>query len=575
MLITHKDGLNIFNGDPTMIDMSPSGDATAGANSFSLESGKSFTDPATGFKITVVSVSSAGAVVDVVPGVTDNQLPSLNFTSPATSCSSPYAEVPVNGMVTLQSNATDDQGISRVIYNYNIGISTVAPYTINWDSTKHPNGWFNIYSEASDLVGNKNITQCIISLNINNAPDTIAPTAYFATPKNGGVYNGVRLPLTGVVSDNNGLMNRTVEFWKDNDTVPFYTMPVGQGYPASIPVQVTGNTISTGQHTIWMKVWDFSGNVGESEHVTFTQNTPVSGSFGVAPNASITSPTNNSTVSGTVNISTVVNPVEYWANVAASSLRFSLDSTTLSTDTTSPFSFSWNSTTVANGPHTLTAYACDTYGNCAPSKITVTVDNTGVTPPPVPPPLPPPPPSDTSAPSIPSNLSASPISTSQINLSWSPSTDNTAVAGYRIYRNGSQLTTTLNTTYSNTGLSPATTYSYTVSAYDAAGNTSSQSTQVSATTQSVVTPPPPAPVPPPVPPVPPTNKFNLGDRVHTTSKLKVRGTPTSTGKAACTQPVNALGTIVDGPTTAAGYTWWNVNYDSSCDGWSVEGWLVR
>ena len=92
--------------------------------------------------------------------------------------------------------------------------------------------------------------------------------------------------------------------------------------------------------------------------------------------------------------------------------------------------------------------------------------------------------SDTTPPSTPTNLQTTTISPNQINLSWSASTDNTVVTGYNIYRNGSILTTTTNTTYQNIGLSPSTTYSYTVSAYDQANNTSAQSLQSSATTQA-------------------------------------------------------------------------------------------
>ncbi len=95
--------------------------------------------------------------------------------------------------------------------------------------------------------------------------------------------------------------------------------------------------------------------------------------------------------------------------------------------------------------------------------------------------------SDTTAPTVPTNLSASAVSSSAINLSWSASTDAVGVAGYKIYRNGSLLTTTNSTatTYSDSGLSASTSYSYTVSAYDAAGNNSSQSSSASATTQAV------------------------------------------------------------------------------------------
>ncbi len=90
--------------------------------------------------------------------------------------------------------------------------------------------------------------------------------------------------------------------------------------------------------------------------------------------------------------------------------------------------------------------------------------------------------SDTQSPSIPTNLSATAVSSSQINLSWIASTDNVGVTGYRIYRIGTQIGTSVSNSYSNIGLIANTTYSYTVSAYDAAGNVSAQSSSASATT---------------------------------------------------------------------------------------------
>ncbi len=94
--------------------------------------------------------------------------------------------------------------------------------------------------------------------------------------------------------------------------------------------------------------------------------------------------------------------------------------------------------------------------------------------------------SDTTAPSVPVNLTASAVSESQINLTWSASADNVGITGYKVYRNGSStpIATTANTSYSDTGLSASTSYSYTVSAYDAAGNESMQSSSASATTSS-------------------------------------------------------------------------------------------
>ncbi len=83
---------------------------------------------------------------------------------------------------------------------------------------------------------------------------------------------------------------------------------------------------------------------------------------------------------------------------------------------------------------------------------------------------------DTIQPSTPTNLLATAIFKKKMNLTWNASTDNVGVTGYKIYRDGIQIADVSSTKYQNTGLSPLTTYIYAVSAYDAAGNESSQST---------------------------------------------------------------------------------------------------
>lgn len=95
-------------------------------------------------------------------------------------------------------------------------------------------------------------------------------------------------------------------------------------------------------------------------------------------------------------------------------------------------------------------------------------------------------PTETTAPTAPANLTATAISGTQINLSWAASTDNTGVAGYRIYRNGVLAGFSNSTSYSDTGLSVNKTYSYTVRAYDASENVSASSN-----TATVITPLPP------------------------------------------------------------------------------------
>ncbi len=102
--------------------------------------------------------------------------------------------------------------------------------------------------------------------------------------------------------------------------------------------------------------------------------------------------------------------------------------------------------------------------------------------------------SDTTPPSVPASLAVTTITSSSITISWAASTDNVGVAGYYVYRNGSRLVISTSsaltaTTYTDSGLTWGTTYIYTVAAYDASGNISSQSSPVTATTISDIYPP--------------------------------------------------------------------------------------
>src|SRR6266849_4211047 len=87
-------------------------------------------------------------------------------------------------------------------------------------------------------------------------------------------------------------------------------------------------------------------------------------------------------------------------------------------------------------------------------------------------------------PTVPAGLTATAISSSQINLSWTASTDNVGVTGYNVYRGGTKIGTAPGTTYQDAGLSASASYTYNVSAFDAASNTSAQSAGASATTQA-------------------------------------------------------------------------------------------
>lgn len=93
---------------------------------------------------------------------------------------------------------------------------------------------------------------------------------------------------------------------------------------------------------------------------------------------------------------------------------------------------------------------------------------------------------ETSAPSVPAGLTAASGGVTKVNLSWTAATDNIGIAGYRLYRDGAlvRVIQGAGTTFTDAGLSPSTAYTYKLAAFDAAGNTSAQSTAASATTSA-------------------------------------------------------------------------------------------
>lgn len=89
---------------------------------------------------------------------------------------------------------------------------------------------------------------------------------------------------------------------------------------------------------------------------------------------------------------------------------------------------------------------------------------------------------DTESPSAPSSLTASAITSSSVTLTWSASTDNVGVAGYRIYNGTALAGTTNGLSYTVSGLQPETSYTFTVVAFDEAGNASPPSGALNVTT---------------------------------------------------------------------------------------------
>ncbi|MGV3695874.1 reprolysin-like metallopeptidase [Flavobacterium sp.] len=288
-------------------------------------------------------------------------------------------------------------------------------------------------------VSNTNFT-----ITAGSAPDTIAPTAPNLTAS-GTTETTTNLSWSGA-TDNIAVTGYDV--YRNGALIGSTT--------SATSYAVSGLTAST-SYTFNVRAKDAAGNASaDSNTVNVTTLTPAPDT--TAPSAPTLS------ASGTTLTSTNLSWSGATDNVAVTGYDIYKDGIFLASTASTNYS--------ATGLTSSTSYAFyvqakDAAGNSSVASNTVNV--TTLTP-------------DTTAPSAPT-LSASGTTSSSTNLSWSGATDNVAVTGYDVYRNGALLgSTTTATTYAVTGLTAATTYTFNVIAKDAAGNASANSNTVSVTT---------------------------------------------------------------------------------------------
>jgi hypothetical protein len=312
--------------------------------------------------LTAVAKDTAGNTTTSA-GVTVNA--SNTVAKPTVSITAPAAGATVTGTVTVSATASSSIGIASVQFQVdgaNVGAAvTVAPYNYAWNTTTVANGNHTLTAVAKDTAGNTT-TSAGVTVNVSNTA-VAKPTVSITAPVAGATVTGT-VTVSATASSSIGIAS--VQFQVDG---------ANSGAAVTVaPYTLSWNTttLTNGNHTLTAVAKDTAGNTTTSAGVTVNVSNTVA-----KPTVSITAPVAGATVSGTITVSATAS-----SSIGIASVQFQVDGANSgAADTTAPYTLSWNTTTLANGNHTLTAVAKDTAGNTTTSAgVTVNVSNAAVTP---------------------------------------------------------------------------------------------------------------------------------------------------------------------------------------------------
>jgi hypothetical protein len=283
-------------------------------------------------------------------------------TPPTVSISTPADGSAIQGDVTVTASASDDNEVANVQLKVN-GIAvgtpdTTAPYDIPWSTTNLQNSSYTLTAVATDTSGNTT-TSSPITVTTNNPPKLV-----LTQPTSGQNISSATVTIKYIEAGD----------WLAGDGKHAHFRLDGGSTMMDLDGDndqtYTINNVPSGNHTLEFTTADGSHNeiAGSGGTVSFTSTAPDT----TPPTVSITAPAASAQVTNTVTVT-----ADAADDVAVAGVQFMLDGSALgSEDTTAPYSVSWDTTTIGNGNHTLTARARDSLNQTTSAGVTVTVQNT-------------------------------------------------------------------------------------------------------------------------------------------------------------------------------------------------------
>ncbi|MFY0522722.1 Ig-like domain-containing protein [Archangium gephyra] len=275
------------------------------------------------------------------------------ITPPSVSLTAPGGGARLFGTVMLSANASDSSGVSKVEFLLDgvqvLGSTTFTPYRYTWNSKTAASGGHTLSARATDLHGNTATTPAV-SVTIDNTGPAVALTS----PVSGATVGSV-VTVQATATDDAGVTR-----------VDFLVNGVLLASDTTAPYAVEWNSGSwaDGTQTLTARAYDVLNNVATSAPVTVTTKQPTT-------TVALTSPSNGAQVKGSVSLTAAATDDDGVVKV-----EFYVDGTLLGTDTSAPYELSWDSTTLADGAHALSAKAYGPLGipSTSPS-VGVNVDN--------------------------------------------------------------------------------------------------------------------------------------------------------------------------------------------------------
>ncbi|HYH99051.1 Ig-like domain-containing protein [Hyalangium sp.] len=279
-------------------------------------------------------------------------------TPPSVAITSPTEGATLMGVVAVNVEASDNFGVHHVeLYAGSTLLATDsrAPYALSWASRESPNGSHTLTVRAYDAAGFVSISAPINVL-VDN--DHVPPQATFITPVDGATVSET-FSLQISASDDRRVTR--VDVYVDGALL-------GSRSYAPFSMDWSTRTVSNGPHVLSATAYDAAGNASPQSTVSVAVDNDL-----LPPETAITAPASGATVSGVVSIEASASDDRQITQV-----QFFMNGTYLGTDTTAPYSASWDSVTVANGSYTLTSQAYDGAGHRTMSApVTVETNNPG------------------------------------------------------------------------------------------------------------------------------------------------------------------------------------------------------